>query len=192
MWLVHNRSTEAENFCCVLGFHVTVNSIPQSFLIRSHQQYLNNICITVGLFCMYIKIVLWCPLINKILDFSTCATYKQFLHMKLLQCYYKPSPYCGAHGCVCNCFYCDYCGIQWLHNFPHMNKFLRGVIFVVKLSSTRFPFSKNFIGKNFCLERRIHVNSYAWQLQGMMGSFNLTSCSHWGSVDSGCHLIEVN
>ena len=33
---------------------------------------------------------------------------------------------------------------------------------------------------------RIHI----WHLQGIMESFNVTSCSYWGSLKSGHHLVK--
>ena len=48
--------------------------------------------------------------------------------------------------------------------------------------------SLKFYWHNFCLhqlERKIHINDYIWHLQGMMACFDLTSCSRWGSLESG-------
>ena len=42
------------------------------------------------------------------------------------------------------------------------------------------------------LERKIHVaKQYVWHSQWMMMSLDLTHCSHWGSLETGCDLNQT-
>ena len=77
----------------------------------------------------------------------------------------------------------------------YMHRFLRDVMFeafAVNWLTVKFSSSK-FYWQNFGLHRlesRMYLNGNVWHLKVMMVCFYLSSCSHWGSLESGhqtCH-----